>query len=166
MILDQWPRLLAERGRIDLADRRNRLLAAMAERWRSSPAGGLRRRRRNITSPSPAVARLLRVVARLRPGVVIFPGLDLDMAGDEWDALGPHEPDEATGLRRRSIETHPQFHMKLLLDRMGVARAEVGAWRWGGGRDAPAARSRAIANAMKPAAFTDRWQGLRRSSAG
>ena len=83
------------------------------------------------------------------------------MAREEWDALGPHEPDEETGLRRRSIETHPQFHLKLLLDRMGVGRGEVERWRWGGGRDAPAVRSRAIAHAMKPAAFTDLWQGLR-----
>lgn len=160
VILDQWPRLLAERGRIDLADRRNRLLAAVARRWRDAPPQGFVAAA-GVTSPAPAIARLLRVVARLHHGLVIFPGLDLDMAEDEWEALGPHEPDEATGFRRRSIETHPQFHLKLLLDRIGIARAEVDRWRWGGGRDAPAARSRAISNTMKPAAFTDRWQALR-----
>jgi ATP-dependent helicase/nuclease subunit B len=160
VILDQWPRLLAERGRIDLADRRNRLLDSMAKRWRVAPPPGFVAAA-GITSPAPAIGRLLRVVARLDEGFVIFPSLDLDLAEDEWQSLGPHEPDEATGLRRRSIETHPQFHLKLLLDRMGVGRGEVERWRWGGGRDAPAARSRAIANAMKPAAFTDRWQGLR-----
>jgi len=159
IILDQWPRLLAQRGRIDLADRRNRLLAAVSARWRRVPPPGFVAAA-GITSGGPAVAGLLRTVSRLDEGLVVFPGLDLGMAGDEWDALGPHEPDEATGLRRRSIETHPQFHLKLLLDRMGVGRAEVERWRWGGGRDAPAARSRAIANAMKPAAFTDRWQDL------
>ena len=60
------------------------------------------------------------------------------MPEEEWEALGPHEPDPVTGRRRRSVETHPQFHLKLLLDRMGVARGEVERWRWGGGRDAPA----------------------------
>ncbi|HEX6377352.1 MAG TPA: double-strand break repair protein AddB [Allosphingosinicella sp.] len=160
LILDQWPRLLAERGRIDLAERRNRLLAAVAKRWRTTPPPGFVAAA-GITSAAPAIARLLRTVSRLEAGFVVLPGLDLGMAEDEWEALGPHEPDEGTGLRRRSIETHPQFHLKLLLDRMGVARAEVERWRWGGGRDAPAVRSRAIANAMKPAAFTDRWQGLR-----
>lgn len=159
IILDQWPRLLAARGRIDLADRRNRLLAAVAERWRRRPPAGFVAAV-GITSAAPAVAGLLRTVSRLEDGLVIFPGLDLGMAEDEWDSLGPHEPDEETGLRRRPIETHPQFHLKLLLDRMGVGRGEVERWRWGGGRDAPAARSRAIANAMKPAAFTDRWQDL------
>jgi ATP-dependent helicase/nuclease subunit B len=159
VILDQWPQLLAERGRIDLADRRNRLLAAVAKRWRSAPPPGFVAAA-GITSPAPAIARLLRVVARLDQGSVIFPGLDLDMAEDEWQSLGPHQADESTGLRRRSTETHPQFHLKLLLDRIGVGRGEVDKWRWGGGRDAPAARSRAIGNAMKPAAFTDRWQAL------
>ena len=159
IILDQWPRLLAERGRIDLADRRNRLLDAVSRRWRASPPAGFVAAA-GISSAVPAVARLLRTVSRLDEGMVVFPGLDLAMARDEWDSLGPHEPDETTGLRRRSIETHPQFHVKLLLDRMGVGRDEVERWRWGGGRDAPAVRSRAIANAMKPAAFTDQWQVL------
>jgi ATP-dependent helicase/nuclease subunit B len=159
LILDQWPRLLAGRGRIDLADRRNRLLAAVARRWRANPppafvaAAG-------ITSSAPALARLLAVVARLPDGLVVLPGLDTAMPGDEWDALGPHEPDTLGGPSKRPIETHPQFHLKLLLDRMGVGRAEVARWRWGGGRDAPAVRSRAVANAMKPAAFTHAWQKL------
>jgi len=160
IILDQWPLLLAERKRIDVADRRNRLLAAVAERWRTSPPPGFVAAA-GIANGAPAVANLLRTVSRLDDGLVVFPGLDLAMAPDEWDSLGPHEPDEESGFRRRSIETHPQFHLKRLLDTMGVGRGEVERWRWGGGRDAPAVRSRAIANAMKPAAFTDRWQHLR-----
>src|SRR3546814_2263589 len=44
---------------------------------------------------------------------------------------------------------------------MGVGRAEVERWRWAGGRDAPAVRTRAIANAMKPARFTGKWQALK-----
>ena len=160
VILDRWPGLLAERGQIDLADRRNRLLDAMARRWRESPPPGFVVAA-GITSAAPALSRLLRTVSRLERGLVIFPGLDLAMPEDEWESLGPHRPDPATGLRPRPVETHPQFHLKLILDRMGVGRAEVERWRWGGGRDAPAARSRAVSNAMKPAAFTDRWQGLR-----
>jgi ATP-dependent helicase/nuclease subunit B len=49
----------------------------------------------------------------------------------------------------------------VLLDRMSVGRGEVAVWRRGGGRDAPAARSRAIANAMAPPAFTGKWQKLK-----
>ncbi len=160
LILREWPALLRERGRIDLSDRRNRLLAAVAKRWRERPPSGFVVAA-GITTGAPAIARLLRVVARLPEGMVILPALDTRLPEAEWAALGPHDPDPVTGHRRRSIETHPQFHLKLLLDRMGVARAEVEPWRWGGGRDAPAVRSRAIANAMTPAAFSSKWQDLR-----
>jgi ATP-dependent helicase/nuclease subunit B len=159
VILDQWPAVLAERGRIDLADRRNRLLRAVAARWRETPPRGFVCAA-GITTSAPAVARLLRVVSRLPDGSVVLPGLDTRLPEAEWDALGPHEPDEESGRRRASIETHPQFHLKLLLDRMGAARGEVERWRWGGGAQAPAVRSRAIAHAMTPAAFTARWQVL------
>jgi ATP-dependent helicase/nuclease subunit B len=163
VILDRWPRLLEERGRIDLAERRNRLLTAVARRWRSSPPPGFVVAA-GVTTSAPAVAALLRVVSRIKRGMVVLPGLDVETRAEEWEALGPHEPDPETGHRRRALETHPQFHLKLLLDRMGVGRGEVERWRWGGGRDAPAVRSRAIANAMKPAAFTHVWQAFRRGS--
>lgn len=158
LILLDWPQILRERGLIDLASRRNLLLDAVARRWRERPPPGFVCAA-GITTAAPAVARLLGTVARLERGMVVFPAIDLGMADDEWASLGPHEPDEG-GRRPRAIETHPQFNLKLLLDRMSVARAEVAPWRWGGGRDAPAARSRAIANAMAPADHTTRWSTL------
>ena len=159
-ILADWPELLAARGKIDLADRRNQLLDAIARRWRDDPPGACICAA-GITTAAPAVARLLRTVARLPAGLVVLPGLDLDMGEEEWAALGPHEPDAVTGRRRPSLETHPQFQLKLLLDRLGVGRAEVGRWRFGGGRDAPAVRGRAVSHAMAPPAFTRQWQALR-----
>jgi ATP-dependent helicase/nuclease subunit B len=158
VILDHWPRLLAERREIDPSERRKRLLVALARRWRERPPGGFVIAA-GITDTAPAVAGLLRVVSRLETGAVVLPGLDSAMPEAEWQALGPDEADPETGFRPRSIETHPQFQLKLLLDRMGVARGEVERWRWGGGGGAPAARSRAIANAMRPASFTAAWQG-------
>jgi ATP-dependent helicase/nuclease subunit B len=158
LILLDWPEVLQARGRIDLAQRRNLLLDAIARRWKERPPAGFVCAA-GITSAAPAVARLLGTVARLERGMVVFPALDVEMPDEEWDALGPHEPGEA-GRRPRAVETHPQFNLKLLLDRMSVGRGEAVRWRWGGGRDAPAARSRAIANAMAPAEFTRRWTGL------
>src|SRR5690606_6950969 len=155
-----WPRILAARGRIDLAERRNRLIDALAKRWRETPPAGFVCAA-GVTAGARPVGRLLRAVSRLPEGMVVLPGLDLAMPDEEWDALGPHEPDPETGHRKRSIETHPQFHLKLLRDRMDVGRGEVAPWRWGGGRDAPAARSRAVANAMAPPAFTEKWPKLR-----
>lgn len=159
VILEAWPRELDSRGRIDLADRRNRLLDAAVKRWREAPPPGFVCAA-GITTAAPAVARLLKTVAAVSDGMVVLPALDLDMKDDEWDALGPHDPDPETGRRRPSIETHPQFHLKLLLDRMSVGRGEVQRWRWGGGRDAPAARGRAVGHAMAPPAYTARWEKL------
>ncbi|WP_166039977.1 double-strand break repair protein AddB [Sphingosinicella sp. YJ22] len=158
LILRDWPAELAKLGRIDLAERRNRLLAALERRWRAAPpaaficAAG-------ITTSAPAVARLLRRVALLEQGMVVLPALDLAMPDDEWEMLGPL--DGEGGRQRRAAESHPQFHLKLLLDRMGFARHEVEGWRWGGGRDAPAVRSRAIGNAMAPPEATAKWAELK-----
>ena len=58
------------------------------------------------------------------------------------------------------LETHPQFGLRRLLDRIGVARGEVRRWPRGGTGATPPARSRAIAHAFTAAAFTDRWQAL------
>jgi ATP-dependent helicase/nuclease subunit B len=159
IVLDRWPGELERLGRIDLADRRGRLLRRLAIRWReASPPGFVCAA--GITDSAPAVARLMRCVSELPQGMVVLADLATGMDEQEWQALGPHEPDPASGFRRRSIETHPQFHLKLLLERMDVNRTEFSLWRDGGGHDATAARGRAIANALAPAEFTGKWTSL------
>ena len=157
-ILTRWPQELKKRGRIDLAERRNRLLDRVARRWREHPPSGPVVAA-GISSTTPAVAGLLRSIARMPDGMVVLPGLDLLAPDVEWDALGPHSPDEE-GRKDRPIESHPQFALKLLLDAIGVRRGEVVEWRWPGGRDARLIRARAIGHAMTPAAFTDKWHKL------
>src|SRR3546814_929258 len=147
------------RGIIDMAERRNRLLAYIAERWRSAPPSGFVVAA-GIATPAPAIAGLLHRVARMQRGMVVLPDLDLNLSPEEWDSIGPFDPDPVSGSRRRAIETHPQFALKLLLDRMSVHRDEVAQWRWGGGHDARAARSRNISNAMLPARPTTKWRDL------
>ncbi|MEM8694576.1 MAG: double-strand break repair protein AddB [Pseudomonadota bacterium] len=159
VILEKWPAELNRLGKIDMAERRNRLLDHVAERWKDTPPSGFVVAA-GIAATSPAVAGVLRTVSRMENGMVVLPALDITMPDAEWEALGPHEPDPETGFRARSIETHPQFALKLLLGRMGIARAEVARWRWGGGRDSPAVRTRAIGNAMAPANFTGKWNDL------
>ncbi|HEU4704615.1 MAG TPA: double-strand break repair protein AddB, partial [Sphingomicrobium sp.] len=159
-ILDRWPRELAASGRIDLAERRNLLLRAMADRWGKSPPDGFTIAA-GITTAAPAVAALLRRVADLPEGMVVLPGLSLAsvMPDEEWDALGPDAG--GPGEPQRAEESHPQFHLKLLLDRMGIARGEVRLWRAAGRSAARAIRGRAVANAMTVADFSDKWSNLR-----
>src|SRR3546814_3230962 len=112
---------------------RTRLLAYMAERWRSAPPSGFVVAA-GIATPAPAIAGLLHRVARMQRGMVMLPDLDLNLSPEEWDSIGPFDPDHVSGSRRRAIETHPQFAFKLLLDHMCVHRDEVAQWRWGGGQ--------------------------------
>ena len=154
-VLDRWPSLLADRGRIDLTDRRNRLLQRVADRWAESPPSGFTVAA-GITTAAPAIAAMLARVARMSEGMVVLPGLSLSrtMPDEEWDALGPDE-------RGRVEETHPQFHLKMLLNRIGVARGEVQLWPSSGRAASPAVRTRVVAHAMTAADFSEKWNALK-----
>ena len=154
-IVELWPRRLAELGRIDLAERRNRLLGQLAKRWRERPPEGFTVAA-GITTAAPAVAGLLHRVARMPRGMVVLPALNLasQMPDEEWEALGPDE-------HGRGEQTHPQYHLKLLLDRMSVGRDEVDVWPTSGRAASPAVRARAVANAMTVADFSDKWSALK-----
>ena len=152
LITDTWPAILAERGLMDPAARRNALLARLAERWEAEPpahpviAAG-------STGSMPATRDLLATIARLPQGAVVLPGLDSHADDETWEALGP---------------THPQYALKGLLDHIGVARADV--LPWPGAEDASAedagpgcrtrVRARLIADAMRPAETITAWRTL------
>ena len=156
LLIDHWPAMLAATGHIDRADRRNRLLARVTDGWRATPPGCFVVAA-GVTTAAPAIARLLRTVADLPQGMVVLPGLDLGMAAEEWEALGPVKPDpDQPG--ERPLETHPQYHLKLLLARMGIARDEVGAWAATSPFDGPDARAPFLSLLFAPAAYTARWQ--------
>ena len=150
-VLERWPALLAARGVIDLADRRSRLLRALAQRWESQPPEGFTLAA-GITTSAPAIATLAARVSRLDHGAVVLPALadERFMPKAEWDALGPDEDG-------RGEESHPQYHLRQLLDRIGVAREEVRPWRGGGRVSSPAARSRAVINALSAPRFSEKW---------
>lgn len=157
LLLDSWPRELEARGVIDSADRRNRLFDALASRWRAAPPPGFLIAA-GITTSAPAIATLLRTVSELPKGQVVFPDLDLNLDETQWAAIAPLQPSDSASPRERAAESHPQFALKLLLERMGVNREEVALWRWGSTHDARAVRGKAITNAMLPARLTGAWR--------
>lgn len=154
-----WQAELDTLGRIDAPERRNRLLEHSAQTWRLRPpahpviAAG-------VTSASPAVARLLRVVADMPDGGVILPDLDLALDDAVWEALGSAGGPDGAVFDRGDVVTHPQYHLKLLLNRMGIARGEVQPWHRAGLSPAPPERSRAISNLFLPPEASAAWVSL------
>lgn len=158
-----WLAELAARGEVDPPVRRNLLFDHATRRWREqAPAYPVVAA--GITSASPALARLLRTIADLPNGAVILPDLDLALDQETWDSLGcagvPAEPG-GPPFGERDVLTHPQYHLKLLLGRMGIARAEVDPWHRAGLAAAPAERSRAISNLFLPPVGSARWVDLK-----
>ena len=137
-----WRGVLAAEGTMEPAERRGRLLRALAERWvREPPAHPVVAA--GSTGSIPAAAELIATVAGLPQGLVVLPGLDAGMDEASWAALD---------------ETHPQFTLSRLLDRLGVDRAAVPAWPVAA--DSGGERARLLSEAMRPAATSDRWRAL------
>lgn len=141
-----WPEMLAIEQALDPADRRNRLLAAEAERLRRDPpaspliAAG-------STGSIPATADLLAVIATLPQGRVVLPGLDRHWDVETWTAI---EEDPF----------HPQHGMALLLRRIGLRPYEVEDWPSRLAPEAPPSRARLLAEALRPAETTEGWRGF------
>lgn len=158
----RWLDELDERGALDAAARRNRLFDHAARRWRERPpatpivAAG-------VTSAAPALARLLRVVSELPHGAVILPDLDLAMRPEVWGELGAAGAGENPGdppFGKSDAVTHPQYHLKLLLNRMGVNRAEVRPWHRRGIGAAEPERTHAISSLFLPPQASKGWVDL------
>lgn len=139
-----WPAILAGEGATDPVERRNHTLAALARHWERRPpadpvvAAG-------STGSIPATADLLKVISRLPEGAVVLPGLDRDLDDESWEALD---------------ESHPQYSLKNLIERLEITRDAVADWRHGTVAPPIASRHRLISAALRPAETTGSWQAL------
>ena len=134
-----WPAILAGRGVIEPAARRDRLIAAEAARLAADPgrpviAAG-------STGSMPSTARLLAAIAALRHGAVVLPGLDTGLDEESWQAVA-------------GAPGHPQAAMHALLRRIGIARGDVGVLV----PPQPRGRETLTSEALRPAPVTDRWR--------
>lgn len=157
-IVPRWQSLCEGRGFVDRAVQRNIMLERTAARWRDCGLPVPWLAAAGISTAAPAIARLLQVIARAPGGTVILPHVDCAMDADQWEALGDAEPclDDANPSVR--LETHPQFHLKLLLSRMDFAREEVEPWPDKAPLDGPDSRERFASLLLAPAAFTASWR--------
>lgn len=109
LVTEHWPAWLAENDLMDTAERALRLLECQAAAWEAAPPPG----RVVVAGNSagiPAIAALMRVVARLPRGTVILPGLDHAMPEEIWQGLD---------------DGHPQAGLRHLLSEMTATRGDV-----------------------------------------
>ncbi len=141
----EWPAILKESGRIEPAERRDKLIEA--ERARLAQAGGPVIAA-GSTGSMPATAALIETIARLPHGAVVLPGLDTDLDPLSWDmiASAADPADAAHG--------HPQFAMHALLRRIGIARDAVKVLA----EPKAHGRERFASEALRPAAASELWQ--------
>jgi ATP-dependent helicase/nuclease subunit B len=152
-----WPAILAERGMIEPATRRDMLIKAEAARLARSAGPVIAA---GSTGSIPATAELMAAIAALPHGAVVLPGLDTDLDEDTWNLIpapslpSPARPGGSGWGSTAPVAGHPQFALQALLTRLGIGRAEVAvlAEPAGGGREPIASE------AFRPAAATDQWR--------
>jgi ATP-dependent helicase/nuclease subunit B len=146
-----WPAILAERGAIEPATRRDALIKAEAGRLATHADGPVIVA--GSTGSMPATAELIATVTKLPHGAVVLPGLDLTLDADSWDLISGRQADHGS---IPPAVGHPQFALHALLRRIGIARDEVVALA----SPSPRGRDRLLSEALRPAAATDHWQQL------
>ncbi len=150
---ENWPRILAERGAIEPATRRDRVIAAEAARLARKPDGPVVVA--GSTGSMPATARFIAAVARLPHGAVVLPGLDTDLDAASWAAIGGGIA--RPGERKEEAEPengHPQFALHGLLKLLGADRSGVAVL----GKAQPHDRAALLSEALRPAGTTHLWQ--------
>ena len=141
---DAWPKALEGRDRIDAAAARNERLRRQAQAApliygdRPVIAAG-------STGSIPATAALLKAIAGLPRGALVFPGLDTSLSADQHRRM----------LEGETMEGHPQYGLMKLLRRLAAGPEEVVEL----GPDHP--RARLLRAALAPAEETPGWIGMR-----
>lgn len=139
IIATYWPAHLQEEGLSDVAAHGAALRRTLAQRWEAQQPT----RPIIIAGSTGSIAttrELMRVVAGLPRGVVVLPGVDVDLDDDSWDAIG---------------DQHPQFALKETLQALGADRRAIPTL----GEESPAGRARRVLvrEALAPAEKTADW---------
>jgi ATP-dependent helicase/nuclease subunit B len=140
-----WPAILAERGALEPAARRDLLIEAERRRLDAHDGPVIAA---GSTGSIPATARLLAAIARLPHGAVVLPGLDTDLDDAAWELIGGGA---AGATRQAAAPGHPQFAMHALLHRFGIERGEATPLAPSG------AREKLASEAMRPSDATEHW---------
>ena len=109
IIMSFWPQILQEKQKSDIVAYKNQLLKDMIAHWKENPpsrtiiAAG-------FTGGLPIIEDFLLALSHLPDGHIYLPDVDLKMPDEVWDNLD---------------ETHPQFEIKRLIDKLSVSRKQI-----------------------------------------
>jgi ATP-dependent helicase/nuclease subunit B len=145
-----WPDHLKEIRKLEPAERRDRLIDAEAARLTANHDGPVIAA--GSTGSMPATAKFLAVVAGMKQGAVVLPGLDTDLDDDAWQIIGGVR-DIKGKFTTPPSSNHPQFAMQGLLDRFGIRRRDVEIL----GTPAAQGRDVLVSETMRPASATEQW---------
>lgn len=140
IITEYWPLILKERNAVDLCNVRKDILFKQAEIWQKScttrhiVAAG-------ITASFPQIVAILQVIAELPKGEIYFAGVDTFADDLYWSYID---------------ETHPQFELKELLEKLKIDRSEITEVV---SKTNPL-KEQFISELMRPAEVSDAWRRL------
>ena len=141
IVTEAWPAYLKEVGKIDMVDRRQRLIELQIAAWQRTPpqhpiviAG--------TTGSTPIVVEMMKAIRAVPFGAIVLPGLDLQTDDRAW---------------QDTDDTHPQSGLKALLGNLGIAREAVRA-HGDQGTNSDALRRDTLSIALRPAEATDSWR--------
>ncbi len=143
VIWTHWPGVVAEAGKLDPIDRRNRMLETLAGFWQRQGSPHPVLAVGTLGSQQQSIA-LLNAVLHLPQGRLVLPAVDAGMQVDAWEAAGP---------------MHHAYHFRRMLEHFGLTREELPPIGQGMGRlSAVAPRAVLLQEAMLPAELTDQWR--------
>lgn len=150
IVMEYWPKLLAERHQIDPANRTVTLLEKRITQYeRNGSCGPVIVA--GSTGSVPSTRRFLEVISSLPNGAVVLPGVDFSMDEDQWKALDTEKPSSSD-----AAQSHPQFGLAALLRSLGVVRQSVTPLGKIGSQIKT--RSQVVSLALSLPEHTDQWK--------
>ena len=143
IVLDAWPRYLAEGERLNPMQRRNRVMALEAARLLDEGAD-----KPVIIAGSfgsiPATAALMKAVHSLPRGAIVLPGAEIGLDDAAWNAIADHPE-------------HPQASAMQLLTGLGACRADIVPLPGQELEPQRTARMRFLSEALRPSSTAAGW---------
>ena len=142
-----WPAILEAEKAMDPVQRRLALLQKQLDIWHENPpqtpvivAGS--------TGTLPATQRLMKLVASLPQGQIIFPGLIPDIDEDDWRII--HQD-----------KVHPFHPLSITLKALSLRLSDVQIWPASKAQSAASQKRQSfLFEVMRPASQTDKWRAL------